>query len=209
MERVFRYKRYVKKADIDFEGDHVNSCFRYLLKVPLRNKGKKKVLAIMKNPSKANKKISDLTINRVLKFCNNEGYSEVYIMNLYSYYSTDPNKIAKLYAEGKRDMAIGSGNDSIMKDILPEVNDVIVAWGSDTFGYTDEYKNRIRQVINIIKGKNLYYVQENNGQGWYPRHAQVWHVNKGIKKYPWTPPDRLNTEKRVNSKTVKNRKSVN
>ena len=77
MERIHRYKCYVNRNKIDFKGDIVNGLFRYLLTVPLRNKGKKKVLVIMKNPSKANKEISDLTINRVLKFCNGEGYTEV------------------------------------------------------------------------------------------------------------------------------------
>lgn len=188
MERVHRYKRYVNKSKIDFKGDIVNGVYRYLLTVSLRNKGNKRVLVIMKNPSRANKEVSDLTVNRVLKFCYREGYSEVNIMNLYSYYSPNPNKIAELYTNGQVNIAIGKENDTIMKNLLPEVQEIIVAWGGDTFGYTDEYKSRIEQVINIIKGRKLYYVQENNGRGWYPRHAQVWHVNRGIKKCPWTPP---------------------
>ncbi|MCO5385231.1 MAG: DUF1643 domain-containing protein [Desulfitobacterium hafniense] len=184
MEQTYQYKWFVKNDEIVFNGDTKN---RHLLRIPLKNEGNK-VLVIMKNPSKANEEISDLTIDRVLTFCYGEDYSEVNIMNLYSYYSTDAGKIADLIKNGQEDIAIGSENDNIMKSMVQEVDDVIVAWGSNTFGLTKQYKNRIKQVINIIKGKTLYYVQENNGQGWYPRHAQVWNVNSGIKKYPWTPP---------------------
>jgi len=190
MEQVYRYKSFVNTDRIVFEGD-IENGFRYLLRIPLKNKSNKKVLVIMKNPSKANKDISDLTINRVLTFCNREGYSEVNIMNLYSYYSTNSKRIAELIRNGEMDTAVGKDNDSIMKSVLKEVNDVIVAWGSNTFGRTREYKNRILQIINIISHKNLYCVEENKSKKWYPRHAQVWSVNKGIEKYEWIPPTYL------------------
>jgi len=169
MEQIYRYKGFVRKNDIVFKGDKDN---RHLLRIPLRNEGNK-VLVIMKNPSKANEQISDLTFDRVLTFCNGEGYSEVNIMNLYSYYSTKAGKISDLIKSGQEDTAIGSENDNIMKSLIQEVDDIIVAWGSNMFGLTKQYKSRIKQVVNVIKSKNLYYIQENNGQGWYPRHAQV------------------------------------
>jgi hypothetical protein len=187
MEQVYKYKAFVDKDGIIFKGD-IESSIRYLLTIPLKNKSNKKVLVIMKNPSKANYQISDLTIDRVLTFCNGENYSEVNIMNLYSYYSTVSKKIADLIRKGHMVTAVGKDNDNIMTSTLSKVDDVIVAWGSNTFGCTKEYKNRIRQVINIIKNKHLYYVEANNGNGWYPKHAQVWSVNSGIKKQEWTPP---------------------
>lgn len=183
---IHRYSDYVDKEKISFKGN-IEENIRYLLRIPLKNSGNKKVLVVMKNPSKANAEISDLTINRVLTFCNNEGYSEVSIMNLFAYYSTNSGKIAKLIKNDEIKKAIGNDNDSIMKNILVEVNDVIIGWGSNTFGCTREYKKRIKQVVEIIKDKKIYYLEKLGGKGWYPRHAQVWSVNQGIKKYIWSP----------------------
>jgi hypothetical protein len=187
MQQVYRYKDFVDKEGIVFKGDIKNN-FRYLLRIPLKNYGNRKVVVIMKNPSKANAQFSDLTVDRVLTFCNSEGYSEVNILNMYSFYSTVSGKIAELIRSGKIETAIGKDNDNVLKSILSEVEHVIVAWGSNTFGCTMEYKNRIRQIIDLIKEKNLYYVEECGGEGWYPRHAQVWSVNSDIKKYKWTIP---------------------
>lgn len=187
MGNIHQYREYVDKKNITFKGD-IKSGYRYLLTVPLNNKGNKKILVIMKNPSKANKQISDLTINRVLAFCYNEGYSTVFIMNLYSYYATDSKELAQLIKSGQEVKAIGKNNDNILKSVLKDVGEIIVAWGSNTFGLTKQYKQRIRQVINLIKDKNLYYVEASAGKDWYPRHAQVWSVNSGIRKYVWTPP---------------------
>jgi hypothetical protein len=187
VEIEYKYESYVNTSSILFKGD-INQGFRYLLKIPLHNANGKKVLVIMKNPSKANNDISDLTINRVLKFCNGQGYSEVNIMNLYSYYSTDSSKIAYLIDHGQEKIAIGKENDTILNNLLQDVDDVIVAWGSNTFGLTTQYKRRIKQVIEIIKKKPLFYVEANNGRGWYPKHPQVWSVNSGIQKYGWVPP---------------------
>lgn len=182
----YRYKNFVEKDRIIFKGD-MEENIRYLLRIPLKNNGDKKVLVIMKNPSKADNKLSDLTIDRVLTFCNAEGYSEVNIMNLFSYYSTDPSGIKNLIDDGKLEDAIGKDNDEIMKEIVNEVGEVIVAWGGNSINRERYYKNRIKQVTNIIKEKNIYYVESISKDTYYPRHAQVWSVKSAIKKYKWTP----------------------
>lgn len=187
---IHLYKDYVVKEDIDCKCDLENNL-RYLLEVPLVHNTDKSVLVIMKNPSKADRNESDLTINRVLKFCNSKQYSKVYIMNLYAYYSTDPAVIANLI-EGDRELeAIGEENDSTLEEICDEVDEVIVAWGSNTFGCTSMYKERIRHVTQLIAGKDLYYVERKSKCGWYPKHAQFWSVNSGIEKYSWMPPFNL------------------
>lgn len=186
MKIVYKYKDFVEKDKITFNGD-INENIRYLLKISLKNSTNKKVLVIMKNPSKANNKVSDLTIDRVLTFCNSEGYSEVNIMNLFSYYSTDPIGIKNLIDNGQIDDAIGAETDEIMKKVVKEVDEIIVAWGGNSINREKHYKNRIKQVANIIKGKNTYYVQSISKNTYYPRHAQVWNVKSGIEKYKWIP----------------------
>ncbi len=187
MGREFKYKDYVEKDKIDFKGD-LNKNIRYLLKVPLKNTGEK-VLVIMKNPSEANREKADLTIDRLLKFCNSEGYSEVIIMNLFCYYSPDPKGIAKLVDTGKLLEAIGLQTDEILKNVLKEVNEVIVAWGGNSINRAPVYKSRIEQVTRLIQNKKLYYVQSVSKNTYYPRHPQTWAVNREpkIEKYKWTP----------------------
>ncbi|MED4229505.1 DUF1643 domain-containing protein [Neobacillus cucumis] len=184
---VYVYKDYVIKEKIVIKVDTKNDL-RYVLKVPLKNKTNKKILVIMKNPSKADREESDHTINNVLKFCYSEGFSTVYIMNLYSFYSTKPKGIAALINNNQESLAIGKDNDRYLKKILQIVNEVIVAWGGNTFGCTERYKSRIEQVTRIIKGKNLYYVESKSECNWYPRHAQVWSVNSNINMNNWIPP---------------------
>lgn len=184
---VFRYKYYVMKENIKFQGDRTDNR-RYLLEINLINNKDKPILVIMKNPSLADQNISDRTINNVLKFCYSKQYSKVYIMNLYSYYSTDPDVIANLIKNNQEEFAIGINNDAILQKVSNRVNDVIVAWGGNTFAHTARYKNRIEQVTRIIERKNLYYVEELNGHRWYPKHPQVWSVNNNIEVYRWVPP---------------------
>lgn len=184
---AFLYKDYVKKEEIQIQVDSSKNL-RYLLEVPLINNSNKSVLVIMKNPSLADQYESDRTINNVLKFCHSNQYSKVYIMNLYSYYSTDSNGIANLIKNGQETLAVGRENDRILQQTTEKVNDVIVAWGGNTFGCTDKYKQRIKQVTRIIDGKTPHYVEDISKCRWYPKHAQVWSVNQDIEMYSWRPP---------------------
>ncbi|WP_409174408.1 DUF1643 domain-containing protein [Brevibacillus fortis] len=188
-QKIYKYKSYVDKENIKFRGC-IELNQRYLLEVPLirDDENQKTVLVIMKNPSVADKNNSDHTINNVLKFCWGKGYRKVLIMNLYSFYSTDPKGIANHINNNQIHLAVGEDNDKVLKDVLSEVYDIIVAWGGNTFGLTDYYKNRIKQVYKIINSKNLYYVESVSGEGWYPRHPQVWSVNKQIDMITWSGP---------------------
>lgn len=188
MERIHRYnEEYVYKDKISFVGNIQNNE-RYLLTVPLKNNNGKKILVIMKNPSKANKDISDRTINNVIKFCFKKGYDEVSIMNLFSYYSTDPKGITKLIDEGKYAQAVGKQNNHILLSTIKNVDRVIVAWGGNSINRERYYKKRIKEVLEIIEGENLFYVESNSKNGLYPKHAQVWSVNKDIEMYEFRIP---------------------
>lgn len=184
---AYFYREFVDNENIKYKGEEHNNL-RYLLEIPLRNYTNKSILVIMKNPSLANELKSDHTINNVLKYCNSKQYSKIYIMNLYAYYSTNPDGVAKLIKNNQDMLAIGRENDEILKEIITKVDDVVVAWGSNTFACTTKYKERIKQVSYILKGKNLFYVEKLSKCGWYPKHAQVWSVNKEIDMFNWTPP---------------------
>jgi hypothetical protein len=190
---TYIYPDYVYKEKITLQGDSKNNL-RYLLEIPLKNEGNKTVLAMMKNPSLADQHYSDHTINRLLTFCHSKGYSKVYVMNLYAYYSTDPEGIAKLIESDLESFAVGNDNNKILCEISKKVDDIIVAWGGNTFGCTTEYKNRILEVVKLIEREDLHYVQSLSKCGWYPRHAQVWSVKSKIEMYRWEPPFQVKSD---------------
>lgn len=187
-DKVYKYPSFVLKEKIRFIGKSKDNL-RYLLVVPISTHDEKSILVIMKNPSKADKLKSDHTINNVLNFCKGQGYTTVYIMNLYAFYSTNPKGIKDLIMNNFNNQAVGKFSNLILKCVLLKVEHIIVAWGSNTFGCTTNYKTRISEVKDKICRKDVYFVQTNGGKGWYPRHAQVWHVNQNIAMFNWISPE--------------------
>jgi hypothetical protein len=94
----FSYKVYVDKLEIVING---TSKYRYLMYVPFKDvTTDKRVLVIMKSPSKADNAVSDKTINNVLSFCH-EKYSGVYIANLFPCYETDSSKLSEFIPKSR------------------------------------------------------------------------------------------------------------
>ncbi|MGL5258210.1 MAG: DUF1643 domain-containing protein [Proteocatella sp.] len=183
-EAVHEYRDYVVKQNISINRD----CdFRYSLSVPLRNSHDRSVLVIMKNPSKADNKISDHTINNVIKFCNNS-YNTVHIMNLFPYYATNPEEIKK-FISSDNFSEIMEQNISVLSSLLGNVDDIIVAWGGNSIKNKYEYHKAISSVIGEIKriNRKVYAVRKKKctKNRKYPWHAQVWAVNHDLEKYEW------------------------
>lgn len=66
---------------------------RFLLEIKLKSrKSEKTVVVIMMNPSKANKEVSDRTINKVIKYIYNNGKTKeigkIVLLNLFVAYKT-------------------------------------------------------------------------------------------------------------------------
>lgn len=183
----YTYTKYAREDSIEGLIDAKNNL-RYLLKIPLKNKAGKSVLVIMKNPSDGNHLVADHTLNNVLRVCYQQGYSLVYVMNLYAYQSKNPEVIGDLIKQNQESFAIGSKNDELLRIISRKVDEVIVGWGTNTFRCTVAYKKRIQAVARIIQDKPVYYVQGIDKQCWYPRHPQVWHTKSNLEIHPWKSP---------------------
>lgn len=183
--KCHKYKEYIDIKNIVIDA---SNSFRYLLTVPyLDNKSDRSALVIMKNPSKADKTISDHTINNVLKFCEGK-YSKVYFMNLFPFYSTDPLGV-KEFIKSKDFEKIMKKNDEVLKATIHECDDVIVAWGRDSIGNKEAYLKAIQRIEKIIddseKTKNAVKLKGGNEDKQYPWHPQVWAVNNELELYKW------------------------
>ena len=182
---IYKYRDYIDTSNITINR---SDLFRYFLSVPYRNtNNRKSVLVIMKNPSKADDKVSDHSINNVLKFCKNE-YCKVHIMNLFPYYSTDPKGVRK-FINSVNFNEIIQKNMSVLTCLLEGVDDVIVAWGGNSIENKCEYDKATESVLDAIKRSNkkayAVRIKSSSVNRKYPWHAQVWAVNHQLEKYEW------------------------
>lgn len=86
------------------------------------------IMFIGLNPSTANETEDDPTIRRVKAMAKAWGYGGVYMMNLFTYISTDPKKL---------DIINGNINtaDFFLKKLAGKSKDVVFAWGNfNVFG---------------------------------------------------------------------------
>lgn len=92
------------------------------------------------NPSYADEEVNDPTINWCIEFTKKWGYGGFYMINLFAFISTDPDKLSK------QDNPVGLDNDNHIREIASKVEKVICAWGN--YGII---QNRNIQVLNLIK----------------------------------------------------------
>lgn len=186
---IYPYKSYVDRKSIDiFKVNVGENNYRYSLSVNFNNANLKKrpLAVIMKNPSRADENNSDRTVNNILEFAHQNKYTKVHILNLYGLYSTDAQKVKELVNAGQEIVAIGEENDKTIKDIIKNVEDIIIAWGTPPEGMKVIYKKRVKKVMSFLEGKKLYYVFEDYQNRLYPRHPQVWASNAAdLKLEPW------------------------
>lgn len=112
-----------------------------------------KVMFIGLNPSTANEETDDPTIRRVIAFAKKWGYGGVYMMNCFSYVSTDPRELSTVEDRYMNDVRIAEKSK--------EVAEIIFAWGS--FG---EAKGRA-SVLSVLYPNARALVINKDGS---PRH---------------------------------------
>lgn len=182
----FAYKDYVDKEKIWI--DDVPIKYRFCLKIPFKSELKDKTaLVILKNPSEADKRKSDRTINNVLKFCEKH-YSQVYIMNLFPNYSTDSRGVNDFINSDEFSKYMEKNTETLNKTII-EVDDIIIAWGRNSKIKKCKYDEAITSFLNIIGQKRrkllAVRIKLSSVKREYPLHAQVWHVNQELETYEW------------------------
>ncbi len=129
--------------------------YRWILKRELSS-GKKSLVFIGLNPSKANSFNNDRTLVRIINFCSRWNYNNIYIINLFGLISKSPSQLSK------SNDPIGGNNDLItlltLQFWLKNINcDLWLGWGDK-----GHLNGRDREVLKIIKKLSTFNSYEKN-----------------------------------------------
>ena len=157
---------------------HQEDGKRYSMEVELNSKGRKTLVVIQKNPSRANAEFSDHTINRVLNYlCLNrgnyaclEGLRKVVFLNLIPWYETYSDRLIT-----RQEALSDPQNLKTIEAFLGTGDACIIAWGNPPRGLGEPYSELSKKVLDLLEkhGNPIYHVGGLTRLG-YPRHGQIW-----------------------------------
>lgn len=113
------------------------------------------VMFIGLNPSTADEKENDQTIESVERLSKFNGYGGFYMMNCWSYISTDPNGLI-------HDNLYEAYNDTMLIDIARQCGDVIFAWGN--FKVVAD-RGRDKELLKMFPGAKCINKNKNGSPG--------------------------------------------
>jgi hypothetical protein len=185
----FDYPYFVKR-------EHIHAIFdydrkrRYLLTIPFSEKPTKSILIILKNPSEANEYKSDMTVKRVIMYVksNLSDINNVIIANLFVYCSKNPQEINKKLNEISEDYVTGNdstnrlNNNNKIKEAAKQASKIIIAWGNSNGIKGDTYNRRVKEIFDLLKEKQFYYVRSKSKKG-NPLHGQMWSYKYKLLKW--------------------------
>jgi len=137
--------------------DEINRTYRYLLRRKW-DKGLPQVTFVMLNPSDADENKDDPTLNKCIKFAQNENkYGSLEVVNLFAYIATKPGNLKKAYDHDP----IGQKNDLYILSATKRADLIILAWGAWLGNVSarkyPRIKNRAEEVLNLISGQKTLY----------------------------------------------------
>ncbi|MCT3137839.1 DUF1643 domain-containing protein [Lactococcus lactis subsp. lactis] len=176
--------------------------FRYYLKVPIntQNKvGKDIIIAIGMNPSSADEKTSDKTVNQLIKHASRKGYSTLIMLNSLPYYESDSKKLPNVIEAERNNFVefskilkrnievIGSvikdtKNHMLTYDIFLGTGDPVIKEGAES----------IHEIEKILDGMDVFstnYNKKNFTSLGYMFHPSRKNIEKNTTKRgirsPW------------------------
>lgn len=161
-----------------------NAINRAVLKVDLKEKMHKdseeeqRAVVIGINPSTAIEGQSDRTITVVSRCMKALGYTEMIMLNLFTYRQTKLEKIKQDDMAGNlnRTKFNSEENKKLLKDA-----DVIIAWGMDS-SFSKEKKMAYDEIVESVPEDRIWCVEK---KGRYPVHPRVWTYSKDCKLVPY------------------------
>ena len=149
---------------------------RYLLRKEWE-KGKKKAMVIMINPSAADNIVMDHTTMFVVNNLARLGFGSVDIVNMFS-----KGALRLSMKEGMGEL-IGDENDEYIKKSAARADCIVIAWGSIGNSST-KIKNRQKEIFAILKGQEekIHEIADQIGRrGFHPLSPSVrkgWKLEK-------------------------------
>lgn len=169
----YNYPDFVSKIELKSENGK-----RYWLNLEIDKNKIDRIIVILKNPSKADKLISDKTIFNVSNYIykNREKYLElknvgqITILNLMPNYLTDSSGLQEF-----KETIIDQENINTLNDFCGKNKNVIIAWGNHPNGLYKEYEKLKAETIKILtKHKNQVFYVDKLTNAKNPKHGQVW-----------------------------------
>jgi len=161
---------------------------RYWLNLEINNTKDENIIVILKNPSRADLKISDKTVYNVSNYIyrNREKYTElknigsITILNLMPNYETYSDQLKSLKSN-----IIDQENLKTINEFCKAHKKVIIAWGNHPSGLFNEYEILKSLTMNILdKNQNEVYYVDKMSKAENPKHGQVWGYENELVKHP-------------------------
>lgn len=176
---------------VDLEGIEAefsdNMVYRYTLSLPYKSlplidepKRIKNACIILKNPSSADIKRADKTIQTAAKTIYS-AFADVKcldILNIFALRGTKPTDVNEFH--NRNIDVVGPKNNEAFMAKIAECDYVIIAWGGAAPINKPLYDGRISEVFEIIKNANpnaKIYRKAEKGDDKYPFHACYWPIN--------------------------------
>jgi hypothetical protein len=179
---IYKYPDFVSNVELNRTDNK-----RYWLKLEIDKTKNEKILIILKNPSRADKVISDKTIFNVSNYINKNrnkydifiNVGEITIVNLMPNYLTESNQLQNLESS-----VIDQKNNNIIAEQCSKIENVIIAWGNHPSGLFKEYEILKDATMNTLEINNnkIFYVDSLSQSG-NPKHGQVWGYKNELKKF--------------------------
>ena len=166
-------------------GKNYNSCEEFMEELSIDEK-KKRVMVIMKNPSFARKEESDRTTNNILNFCKCR-FGKAVLVNLYPCRTEKVKELKNFFKKEDYDKKIAKNLEHI-RELIKDVDSVIVAWGSfDDFNKDEQAKHdkNYEDLIELLdkSGKSIQAMRFSEKDGpWHPRN---WGKSFELELYDW------------------------
>lgn len=172
---------------------------RYLLKVKLKNNFPDILTIAMMNPSKADKKYSDDTVNKVIEFvyemnsCNDSIVRNIGFINIVNIFPAyEPNsgkvrdKLDKIILNSKI-ISMQKSNKIAFEQTVSESQKVILAWGDVPSKIKAKHHNH--EAIMMYGLLKLYGLENNTYLFKYEEYEQIL-TNKKRPRHPsWNTPE--------------------
>lgn len=118
------------------------------------NESKPNLMVIGLNPSSSKCQLSEPTVRRCMKIANELGYGGLYMVNLFSFITSDPNDLDKI------NDPVGKENDKFIEECAKKCKKIVFAWGSIT-----DLKGRDKKILADYEGYCFGRNQDGN-----PKH---------------------------------------